>query len=80
MLRSDTIRFPSLSTAIEFAWYGSYTTPLEPNLKNDSVIGMWSSACHSNSTSPVLMSISWMTESISGRFIPSQWTGLTATM
>ncbi len=71
VFRIDTIRLPSLSSEIEFRWYGSYTNPGAPFLKNDWVIGMWSSACHSNRTSPVLMSISWMTESISGRPIPA---------
>jgi hypothetical protein len=41
---------------------------------------MWSSACDSNSTSPVLMSISWTTESTVGLPTPGRWTGEVAMM
>ena len=40
VFRIDTIRLPSLSIEIEFRWYGSYTNPGAPFLKNDWVIGM----------------------------------------
>src|SRR5579859_626679 len=81
VLRIEIMRSPPGTSAIELAWYGSHGWPLAGGTDTyEALRGTWSRACHSNSTSPVWMSISWTTASITGCVTRGNRTGEAAKM